>query len=169
LQAAADLAEAEAVAANPSEDLADHLGFVLDDLIAGNTATVVLADIAVAVRRPTQHVHQSLAGGVQLAAAASLLDLGALVFRHHTLNLQQQVILGRYPDWAVEEDDLHPGAVQFIHQQDLIGIATGQAIRRVHINPIEAARRSQITQSLQGWTHQCRAAVAVIDEDLVGR
>src|SRR4051794_35977644 len=114
LQAAADLAEAEAVAANPREDLADHLCFVLNDLVAGNTATVVLADIAIAVRRPTKHVHRSHAGGVQLAAAASLLDLGALVFRHHALNLQQQVILGRHPDWAVEEDDLHPGAVQFI-------------------------------------------------------
>src|SRR3954447_11649656 len=129
LQAAADLADAEAVAANPGEDLADHLRLLLDDLVAGNTAAVVLADIAIAVRRPAEHIHRSLAGGMKFAATASLLDLGSLVFRHHALNLQQQVIFGRHPDRTLQEHDLDTGTVQLIHQQHLVGIVTSQAIR----------------------------------------
>src|SRR5689334_12936356 len=58
LQAAADLAETETVAANPSEDLADHLCFLLNDFVAGNTTTVMLADIAIAIRCCTKHVHR---------------------------------------------------------------------------------------------------------------
>jgi hypothetical protein len=73
--------------------LADYLGF-FDDLVAGDTAALVLADVAVAIRRPAEHVHRSLASGMKFAATASLLDLGSLVLRHHTLNLQQQVVFG---------------------------------------------------------------------------
>jgi hypothetical protein len=66
---------------------------------------------------------------MKFAAATSLLDLGSLGFRHHALNLQQQVIFGRHPDRAIQEHDLDTGTVQLIHQQYLIRIVTSQAIR----------------------------------------
>jgi hypothetical protein len=110
-QATADLADAEAVAAYPIKDLADNLRLLLDDLIARNSITVVLTNVTVAVRRSAENVYRSPAGSVKFATAAALLDLGALVLRHHALNLQQQVIFGRHTDRPIQKHDLHTGAV----------------------------------------------------------
>ena len=38
--------------------------------------------------------------------AAPLKDLGTLIFRHHPLDLEEQIFLGRPADIMVEEDDL---------------------------------------------------------------
>ncbi|MDO9714274.1 hypothetical protein Q7A36_38640 [Paracraurococcus sp. LOR1-02] len=110
-QATADLADAEAVAANPLEDLANHLRLLFDDLIARNSVTVVLANITITVRRSAENDHRSPASSMKFASATSLLDLGAFVLRHHTLNLQEQVVFGRHTDRPVQEHDLHSGAV----------------------------------------------------------
>jgi hypothetical protein len=53
---------------------------------------------------------------VALAAAATLEDLGALVLGHHTLDLQEQVVLRRHPDRAVEEHDLGAAAAELVEQ-----------------------------------------------------
>ena len=115
-QAAADLADADAVAAEPLEHLPDHRRLVLDDLVAGDTATMPLVDVAVAVGRRRQHADRAAACGVALAAAATLEDLGALVLGHHALDLQEQVVLRRHPDRAVEEHDLGAAAAELVEQ-----------------------------------------------------
>ena len=84
---------------------------LLDDLIARNSITVVLTNVTVAVRRSAENVYRSPAGSMKFATAAALLDLGALVLRHHALNLQQQVIFGRHTDRPIQKHDLHTGAV----------------------------------------------------------
>src|SRR4051812_21738652 len=105
------LAEADALAADPRKDPPHDPSLVLQDLVAGHTASVSLADIAVAIGRARQHADRTLACGVALAAPAALQDLGPLILGHHALDLQQQVVLRREADRPIEEDDLNPSPV----------------------------------------------------------
>jgi len=57
-------------------------------------------------RLDPEHVDRAVAGGVLLAPAAALHDLGALVLGDHALDLQQQVLLGSVAGGVAEEDDL---------------------------------------------------------------
>src|SRR3712207_6446184 len=90
IQTPAYLPEAEPVTTDPVEDLADHLRLLLDDLVPRNPAALLLADVAIAVRRMAEHTQRSRKCSVPPAAATPLQDLGALILRHHALHLQQQ-------------------------------------------------------------------------------
>ena len=98
MQAPAHLPDAEPVTTDPVEDLPDHPRLFLHDLEPRNPATVLLTDVAVAVRRGAEHVHRSRERRMPLAATAPLQDLGSLILRDHALHLQQQVVLGRCAD-----------------------------------------------------------------------
>src|SRR3954465_6214085 len=101
--AAAGVAAADALAADPRKDPSHDPSLVLQDLVAGHTASVSLADIAVAIGRARQHADRALSCGVALAAPAALQDLGPLVLGHHALDLQQQIVLRREADRPIEE------------------------------------------------------------------
>ena len=73
------------------------------------------------------------------AAATAFQDPGTLILSNDALDLQQQVILGRAADRAVEEDDLGPGAAEFLNQQHLMGIAPRQPIGGKDVEAIEQA------------------------------
>jgi hypothetical protein len=107
----AHLTRTQAIVTNPLEDQADDLGLLLDDLVAGDPATVAPADVAVAVGRTGQSADRALLGGMALAPSAALEDLGPLIFRQHALHLEEQVVLRRRADRSVEEDDLGAGAL----------------------------------------------------------
>src|SRR3954447_17103084 len=94
LETPAHLADADALAADPREDLPHDPSLVLQDLVAGH-AVVSLADVAVAVGCARQHADRALACGVALAAPAALQDLGPLALGHHALDLQQQIVFRR--------------------------------------------------------------------------
>ena len=134
-----DLANRQAVAADPGKDLADHAGFVGDDFIAG-LAPPSFSDIAVAIGRAAEHIDRTKPGGMALATPVPLDDLGPFILRHHPLHLEQQIIFWALARGAVEEDDLDARAAELIDQQDLIGIFAGQAIGRVDIEPVHTAR-----------------------------
>src|SRR3954465_10624336 len=132
LETPAGLADADALAADPRKDPSHDPSLVLQDLVAGHTASVSLADIAVAIGRARQHADRALACGVAcgvaLAAPAALqdlgpLDLGPLVLGHHALDLQQQIVLRREADRSIEEDNLNPSPVELVDQQHLISVA----------------------------------------------
>jgi hypothetical protein len=163
-QAAADLADADPVVAEPPEHLPDHRRLVLDDLVAGHAAAVPLVGVAVAVGRRRQHADRAAARGVALAAAAPLEDLGALVLGHHALDLQEQVVLRRHPDRAVEEHDLGAAAAELVEQQHLVGVAAGQAIGRVDVYPVDGAGGDEVAQPLEPRADERGAAVALVDE-----
>jgi len=93
-QPTADLADAESLHADPVEDLAHHLGLIVDDLVAGLATPDMPIKIAVAVGSAGQHIDAARAGRVFLAAPAALQDLGPLVLGDHALNLKQQVVFG---------------------------------------------------------------------------
>jgi hypothetical protein len=163
-QAAADLADADPVAAEPLEHLPDHRRLVLDDLVAGDTAAMPLVGVAVAVGRRRQHADRAAACGVALAAAAPLEDLGALVLGHHALDLQEQVVLRRHPDRAVEEHDLGAAAAELVEQQHLVRVAARQAIGRVDVHPVDGAGGDEVAQPLEPRAEERGAAVALVDE-----
>ena len=122
LQAAADLADRAALLPDPLEDLPHDPGLFGHDLVARLAAALVLADVAIAVGRAAEHVDRAAAGGVLLAPAAALHDLGPLVLGDHALDLEQQVLLGAVAEGVAQEDDLDAATGEFLEEQDLIGI-----------------------------------------------
>ena len=125
-----DLANRQAVASDPGKDLADHTGLVRDQLIAGLATPLILGDIAVPVGRAAQHIHRPDMRGMPLPASVPFDNLGAFILGNHALHLQEQVIFRTVAQRVVQEDDLHPGTAELIHQQDLVGIFPGQALQR---------------------------------------
>ena len=107
--------------------------------------------------------------GVSLAPAAPLQDLGPLILGDHPLDLEQQVILRRLAQRAVEEHDLDAGTPELVDEQHLIGIAPGQPIRGVNVEAVDEARGDGIAKALQAGSLQGGAAVAIIDEAMVWR
>src|SRR4051812_20667991 len=169
LQTPADLADADAVTADPAEDQANDPGLLLIDPVARAPATVPLADVAVAVRRPRQDADRALTRRVALAAPAAFEDLGPLVLGHHALDLEQQVVLRREADRPVEEDDLDPGAAELVDQEDLVGVAARQPVGRVDVDAIERARGGRVAQALEGRADERGPAVALVEEAMLGR
>ena len=99
-----------------------------------------------------------------LAAPAALQHLGSLVLGEHALQLQQQAVLGRVPDRAIEEDHLRAGLGELLDQQNLMRVAAGEAIRGMDVDEIDGREGHEVAQTLQGGSDQTGAAVAVVDE-----
>src|SRR3954449_11489930 len=169
LQTPADLADADAVTADPAEDQANDPGLLLIDPVARAPATVPLADVAVAVRRPREDADRALTRRVALAAPAAFEDLDPLVLGHHALDLEQQVVLRREADRPVEEDDLAPGAAELVDKEDLVGVAARQPVGRVDVDAIERARGGRVAQALEGRADERGPAVALVEEAMLGR
>ena len=124
-ETATHLANGHTVPTHPVEDLADDPGFLREDLIARLAPSGMLVDIAVAIRRPAQDIDLAGPCGMQLAPPMPFENLGPLILGHHPLDLEQQIVLRATPQFAIQEHDLDPGAVEFIDQQDLVGILAG--------------------------------------------
>ena len=73
-------------------------------------------------------------------APAAFQDLGALVLGDNALDLEQQVVLGGAADRVVEEDHVGPGPPELLNQQNLVGIAAGQPVRRQDVDAPDHAR-----------------------------
>jgi hypothetical protein len=56
---------------------------------------------------------------------------------------------------------------ELLEQQDLVGIAAGEAVRRVDVEGADGGQGDQVAQALQGGADQAGAAVAVVDEQPV--
>lgn len=161
--------QADALLADPAEDAADHLGLALGHLEARRPVPCRAAEIAVAVGRPGQHADRAGLGQMALASAAALGDARPLVFGEHALQLQQQSVLRRLPDRAVEEYHLGPGARELLDQHRLMRVRAGQAVGRVHVDDVDGRHRREVAQALQSWPDQARAAVAAVEEAQLGR
>ena len=168
LKLATDLADRATVQRNPRKDLPNNLGLSLDNFVACLASPLVLPDVAIAVRRTAEDVDDPRLRRVPFSPAAPFKYLGTFIFCHHPLNLEQQIFLGRPADVMVEEDDLDAMPLQFLDQKHLIRVATGEAIRRVNIDPIEGASRGLVAEALQSRTQKCSTAVAFVDEAQFG-
>jgi hypothetical protein len=89
VEATHNFANAEALEADPMEDLPHRLRLGKIDDVLGGPPIALLADVAIAIGRPREHIDAAAPGAVQLAPAVALHDLGPFVFGNHALHLQQ--------------------------------------------------------------------------------
>ena len=149
VQAPADPGQRQALVPDPGEDLAHDPGGVLVDLVAGVSSASLTRDVAVAEGRAGQDADGTRLGAVALAAPAALQHLGPLVLGEHALQLQQQAVLGRGPDRAIEEDHLRAGVGELLEQQHLMRVAAGETIRGMDVDDIDRRERDEVAQTLQ--------------------
>ena len=46
----------------------------------------------------------------------------SLIFRHDPLNLEEQLVFWLLAQFAIQENDLHTSAGEFLDEKDLIGV-----------------------------------------------
>ncbi len=88
MQPTTPLVEGAAFLPSPGKDLADHLSFVEDAVIAGVSASFLLAHLPVPRRRLAEESDAPRLSGVPLAPATPFAELGPLVFGHDPLDLE---------------------------------------------------------------------------------
>ena len=67
----------------------------------------------------------------------------------HALNLQQELVLRCTADRPVQEHDLGAAAAKLLDQEHLVGVASRQPVRRVHVNAFDLSASHRIAQLLQ--------------------
>src|SRR4051794_41538704 len=102
------------------------------------------------------------------SSAGALQDLGALILSNDTLDLKQEIVLGGAANWAIEEDDLHAGPAQLLNQEHLMGIAAGEAGRRLHIKANQQSCPSGIPPELPKRGETDGSAVVPLDQYVPG-
>ena len=109
-----------------------------------------------------------MAGGVLLAPAAPLQDLGALVLGDHALDLPEQVLFGAAARRIAQEDDLDAAMGEFLQYQDLIGISARESVRVEDVEAIDGAGGDLVAKSLEARADQGVTAEAVVQEAQLG-
>ena len=158
-----DLANRQAPLDVGSEDLAHNLGLGLEDLDprrpagGGHDAPVSVGGL------PERDLPG--AGAVELAAPVALGDLGLLVLGDHALHLDQQrrlrVVAGCR---ALQEPDGDPEPLEFLEDQNLVGVGAREAIDAQAQHPVEHARLGGVAQTIKRRAIQPRARVPIVDE-----
>jgi hypothetical protein len=105
---------------------------------------------------------------VAASPSAALQDLRPLVLGDHPLHLQQEVVLRRAADGPVQEDHLDAGAAELFHQQRLVGVAAGEPVGGLHIEPLDGPGRHHVAQPLQRRADEGGAAEALIGIGMIG-
>ena len=100
-EAPTHLANAQPIVPHPVKHLAHHAGFVRDNLIAGLASTRMLVDIAIAIGRPTEHIHDARACRMQFPPAVAFDNLGPFILGHHALDLEEEIIFRAAAQLAV--------------------------------------------------------------------
>ena len=136
--------------------------FVFHHFKARHPAALSAAHVAIAEGSARQRADRTGTCGMAATAPAALQDFGPLVFGNHALHLEQEIILRRAANRAVQKDDFRAGATKLVDQKDLMGVPTRQPIRSVDINAFDLAARNCVPQPLQRRTRQHRTAVAFI-------
>ena len=151
--------------ADPSEHSPDHRGLGLVDLPA--TGLVALPrHVAVPVGSlPAQY--DALSRAVQLAASQSFGDLGPLVFGDDALDLDQELSFGIGRRRPVEEDDLAARALELFEKDGLVGIATRQSVRGMHVDSANELLADEIPEPVEARPIEVRPAVAIINQDVL--
>src|SRR5580700_2141742 len=103
-------------------------------------------------------------GAMSLAATRTFEDLRPLVFRNHTLELQQQLIFSCCRPWRADKQGLDTGTSQLLDQQDLIGISSTEPIGCIDQHGVELAFGCQVANPLEARTDQTRATIAFVFE-----
>ena len=97
-----------------------------------------------------------------LAAAGTLQDLRALVFRNHALELDEQMIFGGFLRRRVHKHGLDALAGQLLDDQNLVGIAAAQTIRGMDQDRVDAPFGGEVPDPLEPRACENGSAIAVI-------
>ena len=162
-QPAADLSPRQPVVADPGTDRTDHARFVRDARRAGLPAALVCGHRAVPRGGSAEDIDRPDPCCMARATSMTRDDFGPLILGHHPVHLQQQVVFWALPQGPIEEDDLDASASERIDQQDVIRICAGQAIRRVHREPVHTACCNHIAQTFQRRAHERGSAIAFVE------
>ena len=141
----------------------DDLGLGLVDLDPRSSA-VGIDNAAVAVGALPER-DLAGAGAVELAATVALGDLGLLVLGDHSLHLDQQCrlrIVARCR--ALQEVNGDPEALQFLEDQDLVGVGARETIDTQTQHALEHARLGRVAQAVKRVAIQPRTRVPIVDE-----
>ncbi len=160
-----DLPDRHLFVREPAVEHAHQLGFrVVDHEMARHD--IIARDVAVAIRGPAALV-VSIAGLLQLAAAETLAQDGALVFGDGTLDLQQQLVVRIVRDRVLQECHPAAGAAEFLEQQDLIGIAPRKPVGAQYDDVLDGSVADGVTQSVETRPVEPCAAVSLVAEDML--
>ena len=80
------------------------------------------------------------------APARAFRNLRTLVFRNHSLELQQQLVLWGLSRRRFEKDYLYSATRQLLDQENLISILSAEAVWRMNENCFELSAGGQIAQ-----------------------
>jgi hypothetical protein len=100
-------------------------------------------------------------------AAHALGNQGAFVFGHGPPDLEQELVMGVLAHGVLDELDDTAAAFQFLQQEDLMDIFTGEAVGRSDEHAVKARLGDLIAQAIQARALERGATVAVIAKDLV--
>jgi hypothetical protein len=102
------------------------------------------------------------------AAPAAFHDLFTLALGHHSLHLQEQLSLGGVGNGAIDADDRHPQAMQFLNEHALMGMVAGEAVRSQPAPLIDRTPHGPIPQGIQTRSGQGGPTKAVVEKEHVG-
>ena len=163
-EAATDLANRQAVPADPGKDLADHAGFVREDLIAGLPAPLILGHIAVPIGRAAQHIDRPAVAACRLPRRCRSMILARSYSAIMPCTCSSRSSSGLWPKARFKKMTSTPGTAKLIDQQDLVGIFPRQAVGRVDIESVHTARGDHIAQALQRRADQGGPTIAFIQK-----
>jgi hypothetical protein len=84
------------------------------------------------------------------------------------MDLAHEPLLGRVPAGTVHEQDLAPGALELFDHDVLVGIVAGQSVGGQDQDLVELSTSGGIPELVQARPIQPSAAVAVVDEPILG-
>jgi hypothetical protein len=146
----------------PLEHGAHHPRLGEHDLISRGLR-VCFSDIEIAVRSSTERIDDARARLMQLSPSRALEDFRSFVFGDHSLDLDQQFVLGRLAVRAIEENDARARPRKLVEKQHLVRVFSRESIGTVNIQDVDAMVRDAISQSLEFGTDQRGSTESLVD------
>src|SRR5260370_1009847 len=113
---------------------------------------VRLADNTIPERSAAQHADFALSSAMSFAAARARQNLRSFILRDHSLELQEQFILGRRTARRAHKQGLDAGTRELLDQENLVRVSSAQAVGRVDQDRLDQPLRREITHPLEART-----------------
>jgi hypothetical protein len=102
---------------------------------------------------------------MSFAPARALQNLRSFIFRDHSLELHEQLVLGRRTARRADKQGLDAGAGELLDQENLVRVSSAQPVGRIDENGLDQSLGSKIAHPLEAGTDQARPTIAVVLED----
>src|ERR1700730_6960368 len=102
---------------------------------------------------------------MSFAPAPALQNLRSFIFRDHSLELHEQLLLGRRTARRADKQGLDAGAGELLDQENLVRVASAQPVGCIDESGLDQSLGSKIAHPLEAGTDQARPTMAVVLED----